>query len=153
MKLNDLKPPKGAKRKRKRVGRGEGSGYGKTCGRGTKGQKSRSGSRTPPWFEGGQTPFVRRFPKRGFKPPRRKEYDIVNVKDLNIFEDDTVVTPESLHDARLVRNPRLKSGAGRVKILGEGELEKRLTVQAHNFSKSAATKIETAGGKIEVLSV
>jgi len=147
MKLNDLKPPKGAKRKRKRVGRGEGSGLGKTCGRGHKGQNSRSGGGTPPWFEGGQTPFFRRFPKRGFKPPNRKEYDIVNVKSLNIFENDTIVTPESLRKANLV------DSIDRVKVLGDGELEKRLTVQAHRFSKSAAAMVEDAGGKIEVLSV
>ena len=145
MKLNDLKPPKRAKRRQKRVGRGEGSGYGKTCGRGHKGQNSRSGGGTPPWFEGGQTPFFRRFPKRGFKPPNRKEYDIVNVKSLNIFEDDTVVTPESLHEARLTHN------IDKVKILGNGELEKKLTVRAHSFSKSAVAKIEAAGGKIFVL--
>jgi len=145
MKLNELKPPKGAKRKRKRVGRGEGSGYGKTCGRGHKGQKSRSGSRTPPWFEGGQTPFFRRFPKRGFTPLKRNEYEIVNIKSLNIFDDDTIVTPESLYDAQLV------DSIDKVKILGDGELEKKLTVHAHGFSKSAINKIEDAGGKIEVL--
>lgn len=147
MKLNDLKPPKGAKRKHKRVGRGDGSGYGKTCGRGHKGQNSRSGGGTSAWFEGGQTPFFRRFPKRGFEPPNRKEYDVVNVKSLNIFEDDAVVTPESLHEARLVRS------IDRIKILGKGELEKKLTVQAHGFSKSAVAKIENTGGRIEVLSV
>lgn len=147
MKLNDLKPPKGAKRKPKRVGRGEGSGYGKTCGRGHKGQNSRAGGGTPPWFEGGQTPFFRRFPKRGFKPLKKKEYDIVNVKNLNLFADDTVVTPESLHEEGLVQS------TDSIKILGDGELEKKLMVHAHKFSKSAVAKIESLGGKAEVLSV
>lgn len=147
MKLNDLKPPKGAKRNPKRVGRGEGSGYGKTCGKGTKGQNARSGSGTPPWFEGGQTPFFRRFPKRGFKPPGKKEYDIVNLKDLNRFEDDSVITPESLYKTGLVQS------TDRIKILGSGSLEKKLTVYAHKFSKSAIAKIENTGGKVEVLSV
>lgn len=145
MKLNELKPPKGAKHKSKRVGRGEGSGYGKTCGRGSKGQNARAGGGTPPWFEGGQTPFFRRFPKRGFKPPQRKEYNIVNVHDLNLFEDDFVVTPESLQEAGFVES------TDRVKILGDGELGKKITVQAHKFSKSAVAKIEEAGGKVEVL--
>lgn len=145
MHLAELKPAPGAKKREKRVGRGPGSGHGKTCGRGHKGQKARSGGGTPPWFEGGQMPLYRRVPKKGFFHLKR-EYAIVNVGDLNRFQDETTVTPELLRDAGLVK----RSGRP-IKILGDGELERRLTVQAHAFSKSALHKIQAAGGKAEVI--
>ena len=148
MKLNELKPPPGANRSRKRVGRGNASGWGGTCGRGHKGQKSRSGSSIPAWFEGGQMPLVRRLPKRG---PRRTghkriEYDVINVETLNIFEEAAVVSPEALREAGLIKRKNAL-----IKILGDGELEKQLKVQAHRFSKSAVQKIESKGGTTEVL--
>ena len=148
MKLNELKPAPGSKRSRKRVGRGNASGWGKTCGRGHKGQKSRSGSSIPAWFEGGQMPLVRRLPKRG---PRRTghkrfEYDVINVETLNLFDDAAVVSPESLREAGLIKGKNVL-----IKILGDGELEKQLKVQAHRFSKSAIEKIESKGGTAEVL--
>lgn len=148
MKLNELKPAPGSKRQRKRVGRGPGSGRGKTCGRGHKGQKSRSGSSIPAWFEGGQMPLVRRLPKRGPRRTghKRLEYDIINVETLNLFTDTAVVTPESLREAGLI-----KRKDALIKILGDGELEKELKVQAHRFSKSAIEKIESKGGTAEVL--
>ena len=148
MKLNELKPAPGSKRSRKRVGRGNASGWGKTCGRGHKGQKSRSGGSIPAWFEGGQMPLVRRLPKRG--PQRtahkRLEYDVINVETLNLFDDAAVVSPESLREAGLIKRKNAL-----VKILGDGELEKQLKVQAHRFSKSAIEKIESKGGTTEVL--
>lgn len=148
MKLNELKPAPGANRSRKRVGRGNASGWGGTCGRGHKGQKSRSGSSIPAWFEGGQMPLVRRLPKRGPRRTahKRLEYDIINVETLNIFEEAAVVSPESLREAGLI-----KREDALIKILGDGELEKRLEVQAHRFSKSAVQKIESKGGTTEVL--
>ena len=148
MKLNELKPAPGANRSRKRVGRGNASGWGGTCGRGHKGQKSRSGSSIPAWFEGGQMPLVRRLPKRGPRRTghKRREYDIINVETLNLFEDAAVVSPEALREAGLI-----KRKDALVKILGDGELEKQLKVQAHRFSKSAIEKIESKGGTTEVL--
>ena len=146
MKLNELKYSEGARRKRKRVGRGHGSGHGKTAGRGHKGQNARSGGGVPLGFEGGQTPLYRRIPKRGFTNYTRVEYAIVNVESLNQFEDDTHVTVETLKAAKLVR----KELDG-VKILGNGELKRKLTVAAHKFSKSAVAAIEQAGGKVEVI--
>jgi large subunit ribosomal protein L15 len=148
MKLNELKPAPGSKRSRKRVGRGNASGWGKTCGRGHKGQKSRSGGSIPAWFEGGQMPLVRRLPKRG---PRRTghkrfEYDVINVETLNLFDDAAVVSPESLREAGLIKRKNAL-----IKILGDGDLEKQLKVQAHRFSKSAIKKIESKGGTTEVL--
>ena len=130
---------------RKRVGRGPGSGLGKTSGRGQKGQKARSGGGVSLGFEGGQTPIARRLPKRGFTNFNRKEYAIVNVKDLNRFDDGTNVTPALLIESGLV-----KKELNGVKILGEGELTKKLTVSAAKFSKSAQEAIENAGGKVEV---
>lgn len=130
---------------RKRVGRGPGSGLGKTSGRGQKGQKARSGGGVRLGFEGGQTPIARRLPKRGFTNFNRKEYAIVNVKDLNRFDDGTNVTPALLIESGLV-----KKELNGVKILGEGELTKKLTVSAAKFSKSAQKAIENAGGKVEV---
>jgi len=147
MKLNELKPPKGSIRKRKRVGRGEASGLGKTCGRGTKGQKARTGSGSPPWFEGGQMPLSRRMPKRGFINPFRQEYHILNIESLNRFDDDTTVTLELLRNSGIINKKNAK-----IKVLGDGELTKRLKVQAHRFSKSATTKIVAAGGQAELCS-
>ncbi len=147
MRLHDLQPSAGAKSEaRKRVGRGIGSGLGKTSGRGHKGQLARSGGGKGPTFEGGQTPLVRRLPKRGFKNIFKKEYATVNVADLNNFENGTVVTPEMLVQSGLAN--KAKDG---IKILGDGELQSALTVRAHKFSKSAAEKIEGAGGKVEVI--
>lgn len=148
MKLNELKPAPGAKRSRKRVGRGNASGWGGTAGRGHKGQKSRSGGSIPAWFEGGQMPLVRRLPKRGARRTahKRLEYDIINVETLNLFEDAAVVSPETLREAGLIKRKNAL-----IKILGDGELEKQLKVQAHRFSKSAIQKIESKGGTTEVL--
>ncbi len=126
-----------------RVGRGPGSGKGKTCGRGTKGQKARSGASTPPWFEGGQMPLQRRVPKRGFTNIFKKRYALVHLEDLNRFNDGEEVTPERLMEERLIR--KLRDG---VKILGDGVLSKRLTVHAHKFTKTAAEKITAAGGEV-----
>ncbi|GAB6934785.1 MAG: 50S ribosomal protein L15 [Bacillota bacterium] len=144
MKLHELKPAPGSRKRKKRVGRGTSSGHGKTATRGTKGQWARSTVR--PGFEGGQMPLYRRLPKRGFTNPLRKEYAIVNVEALNRFPEGTVVTPELLVAEKLVKN--VKDG---IKILGDGELKVKLTVQAHKFSRSAIEKIEAAGGKAEVV--
>jgi len=144
MRLNELRPPKGATHAKKRLGKGQGSGHGKTSGKGHKGQLSRSGGGSAPWFEGGQMPLQRRLPKRGFTNIFKKEYAVVNLDKLNKFEDGTVVTPKLLKSVGIVKT--WKDG---VKILGNGELEKSLTVKAHRFSKSALSKIEDAGGKTE----
>ncbi|WP_018249338.1 50S ribosomal protein L15 [Orenia marismortui] len=147
MKLHDLKPAEGSKKNRKRVGRGIGSGKGKTSGKGHKGQNARSGGGVRPLFEGGQTPLFRRLPKRGFSNARfAKEYSIINVKDLNRFDNDTEVSVEVLKESGLIDN--VKDG---IKVLGDGTLEKSLTVKAHKFTKSAVEKIEAAGGKVEVI--
>ncbi len=146
MKLHELKPPAGARHRRKIVGRGPGSGHGKTSGRGEKGQKARAGGSSQPWFEGGQLPLHRRIPKRGFVNLFRKEYAILNVKDLDRFEAGTAVTPILLREAGFVR-----AAAAGVKILGEGALSKSLAVSAHRFSKSAVEKIRAAGGSVEVI--
>lgn len=144
--LNKLAPPKGANRKTKRVGRGIGSGHGKTATRGYKGQKSRSGTSIRPGFEGGQMPLYRRLPKRGFTNIFRKEYSVVNLKNLASFEPGAQVDPEALKAAGIVRN--LRDG---LKVLGVGELSHALRVRAHKFSKSAAEKIQKAGGTVEVI--
>ncbi len=144
--LNSLSPAKGANRKNKRVGRGIGSGHGKTAARGYKGQLSRSGSRTRAGFEGGQMPLHRRLPKRGFTNIFRKEFAVVNLSDLAAFEAGSEVSPEILKEKGIVKN--LCDG---LKILGEGELQNALKVRAHRFSKSAAEKIEKAGGSIEII--
>lgn len=146
MKLHELKSAPGARHARKRLGRGIGSGLGKTSGKGHKGQNARSGGGVRPGFEGGQTPLYRRLPERGFVNIFKKEYSIVNVSELNRFSDGAEVTPDTLIEAGLVKN--VKDG---VKILGEGELNVRLTVKAHKFSRSAVEKIEAAGGKAEVI--
>ena len=147
LELNNLRPAKGANKKSKRVGRGPGSGHGKTAGKGEKGQKSRSGFSQKPGFEGGQMPLHRRIPKRGFTNKFAKQYAVLNVRDLNGFEDGATVTPESLTEKGLV-----KRGKDGVRVLGEGELTRKLTVRAHHFSESAKTKIEKAGGAVEVVS-
>jgi large subunit ribosomal protein L15 len=146
MKLHELKPSEGSRSTSKRVGRGIGSGTGKTSGRGHKGQNSRSGGGVRPGFEGGQNPLFRRLPKRGFTNINRKEYAIVNLDTLNRFEEGTVVTPALLIETGIVSNE--KSG---IKILGNGSLEKKLTVKAHKFSGSAKEAIENAGGQTEVV--
>jgi len=146
MKLESLKPSPGATKKTKRVGRGIGSGIGKTSGRGHKGQKARSGGGVRVGFEGGQMPLQRRLPKRGFTNIFRKEYAIVNVGDLNIFAEGQVVTLDDLKTAGLVR--KVYSG---VKLLGNGELEKVLTIQVTKVSKTAEEKVTAKGGKIEVI--
>lgn len=145
MKLNELKPAVGATHRPKRVGRGDGSGHGGTSCKGHKGQKARAGVSIPSWFEGGQTPITRRIPTRGFNNIFRKEYAILNVDALNRFEDGTTVTSELLKELGVVKE--LKSG---LKILGGGELSKRLVVCASQFSRSAKEKIENAGGRAEL---
>ena len=147
MNLSDLKPPKGAKHTKKRVGRGEGSGSGVTSGRGHKGQKSRSGYHHKRGFEGGQMPLQRRVPKRGFFNPFRVEYAVVNLDTLaDRFAAGTEVTPELLRERRLVR-----SNAKLVKILARGDIDTALTVKAHKFSRKASEKIAAAGGQTEVI--
>ena len=146
MELNTIKPPSGSRKKIKRVGRGRSSGHGKTSCRGANGQKSRSGSKSTRAYEGGQMPLQRRVPKRGFTNIFRKEYEVVNIEKLNMFENGAEVTPQLLCDKGIVR---LKLGG--VKILGNGELKVSLTVRADRFSKTAVEKIEAAGGKVEVV--
>jgi large subunit ribosomal protein L15 len=143
--IHDLRPSPGATHSRKRIGRGPGSGHGKTAGRGNKGQQSRSGYRHQRGFEGGQMPLHRRVPKRGFTNIFRVEYDVVNLSDLARFEAGQAVTVETLIGVRLARKTRP------VKILGDGEIGKALTVSAHKFSANAQAKIEAAGGRCEVI--
>ena len=145
MKLHDLKPAVGATTAPKRLGRGTGSGLGKTSGKGHKGAKARSGGGKRPGFEGGQMPLTMRLPKRGFTNKWRVEYATVNVSKLNIFEDGDVVSPVELIQAGILKN--VQDG---VKILGNGEITKKLTVQANKFTATAKEKIEAAGGKVEV---
>lgn len=146
MKLHELKPAEGSKHVRKRRGRGNATGLGKTAGRGHKGQKARSGGRVRPGFEGGQTVLYKRLPKRGFTNPTRKEYSIINLTTLNQFEEGSTVTPETLVEQGVVKNTR-----DGIKILGQGDIETKLTVKANKFSQSAIDKIEAAGGKTEVV--
>ena len=147
MKLHELKYVEGSKKDVKRLGRGSSSGTGKTSGRGHKGQNARSGGGVRPGFEGGQLPLYRRLPKRGFSNSMfKKTYSVINVSDLNVFEDGTEVTPELLKEMGIVK----KELSG-VKILGNGVLEKKITVRAHKFSNVAKEKIEAAGGKVEVM--
>jgi large subunit ribosomal protein L15 len=146
MDLSNLQPALGSHRNRKRIGRGHGSGTGKTAGKGHKGQKARSGGSIKAGFEGGQMPLQRRLPKRGFNPLSRKEYALVNLRDLELFEVGSVVDLEALGKAGLVG--QIKDG---IKVLGDGDLTKALTVKAHKFSKSAQEKITAAGGTAEVL--
>ena len=146
MDLSNLQPAPGSTKNRKRLGRGPGSGTGKTSGKGHKGQKARSGGGIKPGFEGGQMPLQRRLPKRGFTPLTRKEYALVNLGDLESFDVGSTVGLEAFSTAGLVG--RLKDG---VKVLASGDFTKSLTIQAHKFSKSAVAKIEAAGGKVEVI--
>ena len=146
MKLSELKPAEGARKDKTRLGRGTGSGCGKTSGRGHKGQKSRSGGGVRPGFEGGQMPIYRRLPKRGFKNIWRKEYAEVNVATLNVFDDDMTVDAVALVEMGILKN--VLDG---VRILGDGELTKKLNVKAQGFTKTAIQKIEAAGGTAEVI--
>ena len=147
MKLHELERNIGATQAKKRVGRGSGSGLGKTSGRGQKGQKARSGGSINPVFEGGQLPLYRRIPKRGFKNAMFKtRYAVINVEELNAFEDGTVVSPALLKEAGIIKNQ-----LDGVKVLGNGKLEKSLTIQANKFSTSALEKIKESGSKAEVI--
>ncbi|MDZ4383027.1 MAG: 50S ribosomal protein L15 [Thermodesulfovibrionia bacterium] len=145
MRLSDLSPKQGSNKKKKRVGRGIGSGHGKTSCRGHKGQKARTGGGTRVGFEGGQMPLYRRLPKRGFTNIFRKDYAVVNLKDLDKLSE-SVVTPEVILEKGLIKNTK-----GGIKILGEGEIKKPITVKAHAFSASAKDKIIKAGGVIEII--
>lgn len=146
MKINELSPAEGARKKRKRVGRGPGSGHGKTCCRGHKGQKSRSGGGVRPGFEGGQMPLHRRLPKRGFTNIFRKEYNIINVEDLNRFEPNALLDAEAFKQAGLI-----KKVMGRIKLLGTGEISQPVVVRIQKVSKAAREKVEAAGGKVELI--
>jgi len=150
MKLNELKPSPGSVRTKKRIGRGIGSGLGKTAGRGHKGRRSRSGGNTPPGYEGGQMPLQRRLPKRGFRrlqknQARREQYAEVNLRSLAAFAEEAIVDPALMVDRGLVRAGR------KIKMLGDGDLMLRLTVRAHAFSKSARRKITARGGTVEII--
>ncbi len=147
MRLDQLRPAPGAKRGPKRVGRGPGSGHGKTSGKGHKGQKARAGGGKGAGFEGGQMPFFRRVPKRGFTPRERRVYAVVNLNALGSFAAGSVVDPDGLAEAGLIK----KAERGLVKLLGDGELARALTVKVHAVSQSAKQKIEAAGGVVEVL--
>ena len=146
MKLNELRPPNGAVKKRKRIGRGPGSGHGKTSCRGHKGANARSGGGVRPGFEGGQMPLQRRLPKRGFHNLFKKRYSIIKIGDLTRFEKDSVVDIEAVINAGLVK----KVYAG-IKVLGDGKIDYPLTLKVHSYSKSAKEKIEAAGGKVETV--
>lgn len=146
MKLHELTYTEGAKRARKRLGRGIGSGTGKTSGKGEKGQKSRSSGGTRLGFEGGQMPLYRRIPKRGFTNMNTRKFAVVNLEELNVFEDGTVVTPTLLIEKGII-----KQELGGVKVLARGELTKKLTVKAHRFSKQASDAIAKLGGTVEVI--
>ncbi|MDE1548103.1 50S ribosomal protein L15 [Jeotgalibaca caeni] len=146
MKLHELEATQGSRKERNRVGRGSSSGNGKTAGRGHKGQKARSGGGVRLGFEGGQNPLFRRIPKRGFTNINRKDYAIINLDDLNRFEEGTEVTPALLIESKVVRDE--KSG---IKVLAKGAVEKKLTVKAHKFSEAAKEAIEAAGGTVEVI--
>jgi large subunit ribosomal protein L15 len=146
MKLEDLAPAPGAKKTRKRVGRGSGSGLGKTAGKGAKGQKARSGGGTPPWFEGGQMPLQRRIPKRGFTNIFKKTYTIINLRDLEQFAAGSEIGPEQLRQTGLVK--KVRDG---IKLLAQGDIAKALTVRVHEASLAAKSKIEAAGGRVELI--
>lgn len=147
MRIDTISPETGATQSQKRLGRGIGSGHGKTSGKGHKGQNARSGGGVRPGFEGGQMPLTRRLPKRGFNNLFKKEYSIVNLEALEAFDDGAIINPEILLDAGILS----KIEPFGLKILGDGQLTKKLTVQAHKFTKSAEAKILEAGGKVEVL--
>lgn len=143
--LRELKPPKGARKKSKRVGRGTGSGHGKTACRGSKGQRARSGGTRRAGFEGGQMPLQRRLPKRGFRSPFKKEFSIIHLKDLNQFPKDSIVEPGLLCQSGLVKKNEF------VKLLADGELQHPLTIRVHRASRAALKKVEAASGKVEVI--
>jgi large subunit ribosomal protein L15 len=145
MKISELKPAHGAVRRRKIVGKGPGSGHGKTSTRGHKGQNSRTGGGVRPGFEGGQTPLYRKIPIRGFKSPNQKEVSIINLDQLSLFENGATVTPSDLKSKGILKHVE------KVKVLGKGEIKIKLTVKAHAFSVSAIEKIKAAGGMAEVL--
>jgi large subunit ribosomal protein L15 len=144
--LSNLRRPEGAHRPRKRLGRGPGSGTGKTAGKGHKGQKARAGGKVPAWFEGGQMPLIRRLPKRGFKSHKKNDFEVVNLKDLARVEDDDI-TPAILHEHGLVD---LGKGLP-IKLLGKGELDRKITIQVDAVSAGARKKVEDAGGAVELL--
>ncbi len=146
MKLNELKPVPGSVKRRKRLGTGSASGRGGTCTKGHKGQKCRSGGGVPPWFEGGQMPLQRRVPKRGFTNPTRKFYQVVNVCDLDRFEAGSTIGLDELRKARLISKVAVP-----VKLLGNGTIDRALTVRVHAASKSAIEKVDQGGGKVEIL--
>jgi len=147
MNLHELRPARGAKKRRKRIGRGPGSGHGKTATKGHKGLLARSGGGKRPGFEGGQMPLIRRLPKFGFSNPFRTQYAIVNLKSLEHWTGGETITPQAMVEAGLVKRSKLP-----IKILGSGELKRPFVVQAHKFSKSAEAKIQAAGGRVEVIS-
>lgn len=147
MRLDDLAPAPGAKKNKKRVGRGSGSGLGKTAGRGTKGQKSRSGGGVPPWFEGGQMPLQRRVPKRGFTNIFKKHYALINLSDLQDFTAESEIGPEQLRESRRVK--KIRDG---IKLLAKGEISQPLTIRVHKASAAAISKVEAAGGRVELIS-
>ncbi|MFA6666893.1 MAG: 50S ribosomal protein L15 [Bacilli bacterium] len=147
MNIHELRPAVNSKRSAKRVGRGTGSGSGKTCGRGTKGQNSRSGGGVRPGFEGGQVPLLRRLPRRGFTNPFKKEFAIVNVKDFESFQDGAVIDAQVLLEQKIIG----KIAEYGLKVLGNGDLNKKVTVKAAKFTKSAEEKIVKAGGHVEVI--
>jgi len=144
VKITDLHPAKGAHKKEKRIGRGPGSGHGKTATKGHKGQAARSGGTKAPGFEGGQQPLIRRVPKRGFRSIFRKEYEIVNLKQLDRFDANTVINPKLLEECGIIKK-------GEVKVLADGVITKPFILSAHKFSVQAIKKIEAAGGKVELL--
>jgi large subunit ribosomal protein L15 len=146
MRLNDLSPMKGSSKRKKRVGRGPGSGHGKTSCRGHKGQKARAGVKILPGFEGGQMPFRRRLPKRGFTNVFKKEYELINISDLKKFEPDTVLDINALKDAGLIRGKKYG-----VKLLGDGDISCPLAIKIHKVSRKAREKVEAAGGKVELI--
>ena len=144
--ITDIKAPKGANRKRKNLGRGPGSGHGKTSGRGHKGTGQRSGPGVRPGFEGGSMPLIRRMPKRGFRAYPKTPYSIINIQELNKFSKGTTVTPLSLKEAGLIKNEK-----NRIKLLGDGKLEKTLSIKVHAASESAKKKIEESGSSLELI--
>jgi len=146
IRINDLSPPKGSRKARKRVGRGPGSGHGKTSCRGHKGQKARSGGSVRPGFEGGQMPLQRRLPKRGFTNVFKRYYSLINIRDLNRFSPDSILDMTALEEAGLLR--KAKDG---IKLLGEGEITHPIVIKVHKASKNAREKIETAGGRVEII--
>jgi len=147
MRLHELKPPAGSRKSRRRVGRGSGSGLGKTCGRGHKGQRSRSGGKVRPGYEGGQMPLQRRLPKRGFTNIFKKKYALINLRDLARFEAGSVIDPEGLAAAGLI-----KRSSDKVKLLGQGKVDSPLTLKVHGVTASAKAAVEAVGGEVEIIS-